>query len=109
MKPDHMDASSWDQLKKDFDHGMGWDGEDAQSTVRPTGINAESYVAQLKQAGFRDEDIEVIDLNPMYSAWQQAVFQKQQSRGVEDTWINSWLEQNQQSQALGFLIRAVKS
>ncbi len=108
-RPDGVSEADWKKLTDDFDAGMGWAGEDASMDVRPTGINAEGYVEQLVAAGFDRDAIEVIDLNPMYTAWQTAVGENQAARGHDDGWLKGWLETNQASNgSLGFVIRAKK-
>ncbi len=107
-RPEGLDKDKWTDLKKGFDESMGWGGEEKSQDVRPTGINADNYVEQLVDAGFKREDIEVFDLNKLYTSWQTEVGRNQQARGHDDAWAKSWMDLSQQSGRMGFVVRAKK-
>lgn len=107
-RPEGIDEAKWQDIKQGFDASMGWGGEDKSQDVRPTGINAENYVEQLVQAGFKREDIEIFDLNKLYTSWQTEVGNNQKARGHDDAWAKDWMDLSQQSGRMGFVIRAKK-
>lgn len=103
-KPEAMSDEAWRTLKDGFTQSMGWQG------VRPEELNTEGYAAQLEQAGFRPENIEVIDLGPLYHAVHEAVMKNMEARGNKDGWLADWLALSDASQKhMGAIIRATKS
>lgn len=103
-KPDGVSDADWSQIKQGFTENMGWQG------VNPKDISSEGYRDQLVQAGFRPEDVEIIDLGPLYHRFHERVMDSMAARDSRDGWLADWLQRSEQSgQHMGAIVRARKS